>query len=297
MKKKYYILIYIALAVIAVWVFYFSGWKQITVNLIVINLIFLFSRAPLASLFAFISKKRFFRAISSIIVNGVWTAFLLWLLVTISVQLFIAVVSFMIIAISLNFRKIINNIASGILLLTSQQFDIGDLIETNGIQGVVKEINMNNVKLREFDGVDVIIPNSNVYGYSIVKFTHGKFRIFAPLPKEEFKKKRHYREYIKLINKILSSKIKVTKYVKPVEILGSLDPEKLAEHLSTIFDIYEPIFGMRPDYSIDKTRYGRVRINLYVLSEKPLVVLNYLDGFLRDILFELYPDKLFLCDQ
>ncbi|MFW9872742.1 MAG: mechanosensitive ion channel domain-containing protein [Candidatus Thorarchaeota archaeon] len=200
----------------------------------------------------------------------------------------------MIIAISLNFRKIINNIASGGLLLMSEQFDIGDLIETNNAQGIVKEINLNYVKIREFDGVDLVLPNSNVYGSTIIKFTHSKFKVFEPIPRKEFEKKRYYRRYLKTISKLLSAKIKTTKYVKQLEIRGSVDPEKLDEYLFKVFDIYEPIFGKRPDYSVDTTLFGRVRINFYIISEKPNLVLNYIDAFLRDLVYELYSDEIYL---
>jgi small-conductance mechanosensitive channel len=182
---------------------------------------------------------------------------------------------------------------SGALLLSSDQFEIGDLIETNEIQGIVKEINLNYTKIREFDGVEIVIPNSNVYGFTTVKFTHDKFKIFEPLTREEFRKKRHYKEYLKLINKILTAKIQTTTYVKKIELLGSLDPDLLDEMLMNVFEVYEPIFGILPDYAVDTTRFGRVRIILYVKSSNPTIILNYTDSFLRDILFTLYPDRIY----
>ena len=294
MKKRYYILISIILVLVALWVFYFSGWEPIFINLILINVIAYLVRKPLFSLAAYVFKRRFYRAVISITVNAVWSVFLLWLIFVISAELFIALISFMIIAISLNFRNIINNIASGGLLLMSEQFDIGDLIETNNTQGIVKEINLNYMKIREFDGVDLVLPNSNVYSSTLIKFTHGKFKVFKPLEKEEFEKQKYYRKYLKTINKIIAAKIKTTKYVKHMEILGSVDPENFEEHLFKVFDKYEPIFGKRPDYSVDATSPGRVRINFYIISEKPQLVFNYIDAFLRDLVYELYSDEIFL---
>jgi small-conductance mechanosensitive channel len=231
--------------------------------------------------------------IVSISVNIIWSIFLFWFLIEFDPTLFFAIVPFLVVAISLNFKNVINNMVSGALLLSSDQFEIGDLIETNEIQGIVREINLNYTKIREFDGVEIIIPNSNVYGFTTVKFTHDKFKIFEPLTREEFSKKRHYKEYIKLINKILTAKIKTTTYVKKIELLGSLDPDLLDEMLMNIFKVYEPIFGMLPDYAVDTTRFGRVRIILYVKSSNPIIILNYLDSFLRDILFILYPDRIY----
>ncbi len=294
MRKRYFLLISIILVLVTLWVFYFSGWEQILINLILINAIIYFVRKPLISLAAYIFKRRFYRLMISIAINGVLSVFLLWVLFVISAELFIALISFMIIAISLNFRNIINNIASGGLLLMSEQFDIGDLIETNNTQGIVKEITLNYVKIREFDGVDLVLPNSKVYGSTIIKFTHGKFMVFKPQEKEEFENQKYYRRYLKTFNKILAAKIKITKYVKQMEILGNMDPENLEEHLFKVFDKYKPIFGKRPGYSFDTTRSGRVRINFYIISEKPHLVVNYIDAFLRDLVYELYSDEIFL---
>jgi len=250
-------------------------------------------RKPLSSITVFIFKKRSYRMIVSISVNIIWSIFLFWFLIEFDPTLFFAIVPFLVVAVSLNFKNIINNMVSGALLLSSDQFEIGDLIETNEIQGIVKEINLNYTKIREFDGVDIVIPNSYVYGFTTIKFTHDKFKIFEPLKREEFRKKHHYKEYIKFINKILSAKIKTTTYVKKLELLGSLDPNFLDEMLMNVFKVYEPIFGIMPDYAIDTTRFGRVRIRLYVKSSNPTIILNYLDSFLRDILFTLYPNRIY----
>ena len=293
MKKKYYFLIYFILIITALWVIYLPPWEQSVKILIVINIIIYIIRKPLNSFAAYLFKKRSYRTTVSIAITIIWSIFLFWLLYVIEDTLFFAIVPFLIVAVSLNFKNIINNMASGALLLSSGKFEIGDLIETNGIQGIVSEINLNYTKIREFDGVEIKIPNSNVFGSTIVKFTHDKFKIFEPLNKEEFHKSKYYKEYIKMINKILSAKIKTTTYIKNIEILGSLDPIKLDELLLKVFNAYEPIFGIKPDYAVDTTRFGRVRVALYVKSENPVIILNYLDSFLRDILFALYPDRIY----
>ncbi len=293
MKKKYYFLIYFILIITVFWVIYLPPWEQSVKNLIVINIIIYIVRKPLNSFAAYLFKKHSYRTVVSITVSIIWSIFLFWLLYVIEHTLFFAIVPFLIVAVSLNFKNIINNMASGALLLSSGKFEIGDLIETNGIQGIVRETNLNYTKIQEFDGVEIKIPNSSVYGSTIVKFTHDKFKIFEPLKKEEFRKSKHYKVYVKMINKILSAKIKTTTYTKKIEILGSLDPIKLDEILLNVFNAYEPIFGIKPDYTVDTTRFGRVRVRLHVKSENPVIILNYLDSFLRDILFALYPDRIY----
>ena len=205
----------------------------------------------------------------------------------------VAILSFLIVSISLNLSKIINNITAGALLLGSGQFEVGDLVESNGIQGLVSEVNLNYTKIIEFDGVEVIIPNTNIYGSTIRKFTHKKYKEYNRPQKKDFTKKQQYKEYVKMINKLLSSGIKTTRYIKTVELLGTVDPYKLPELLSKVFERYEPIFGTRPDYIVETTRFGRVRIAFHINSPKPNLVVQYLDSFLRDVLLQLYHEEIY----
>ncbi len=294
MKVKYTVLKYIILILIGILILLFSTWPQIAINLIIINILIYILRRPLIALAAYIFKKRFYRAIVSVTTNIVWSGFMLALLWFVSDDLFLALLPFIILAVSLNFKNIVNNIASGLLLLASEPFEIGDLIETNEIQGIVREIDLNYTKITEFDGVDIILQNSNIYGSTIVKFTHTKFKILKKMNKADFENKKDYRRYLKAINRIMKSRVKTTKYVKQIEIPDRVDPARLEELLSKVFDIYEPIFGLRPSYSVDMTRYSRVRINLYIMSEKPNLVLNFIDSFLRDLIFELHSEEIHL---
>jgi len=257
--------------------------------------VILFLRKLMINLMYFFFKKRFYQIIISIIVNIIWSFFIFWFLSLLSPELTLAIISFLIISISLNLRKIVNNIASGVLLLGSEQFEVGDLIETNGIQGIVEEINLNYTKIREFDGVQIIIPNSNVYGSKIIKFTHEKINLENIKKKrmKKLKKLKKIKEYTDLVSKILSVQVKFTKYVKEVEILGKINPETLKDRLMKVFKKYEKIFGESPDYVIDMTRYGRVRLKLYIKTTKPILVLNYCDSLLRDIVYEVYNETIY----
>ena len=293
MKKIYYGLIYLILIAIGILIFYFSGLDPLKIDLIIFIIIIYIIRKPLKSIGAFLFKKRIYRAILSMVINIIWFYFIFWLILLESPPFFLSMISFLIVAISLNFNKIFNNIASGAILLATEQIVTGDLIETQGVQGRVREITLNYVKIREFDGVEVVIPNSNVFGSSIVKFTHNKFKIIKKLQKAEFEKKRDYRRYINQLNKMINARIKTTIYPKSVELLGKIDPNKIDDILNPIFEKYTPIFEIKPDYVVDTTLFSRVRLTIYFKSNNPRLILNFIDSFLRDLLYQLYPDEIF----
>ncbi len=289
MKKIYYFIILGLLIVAGILVFLFSGWNQVVTDLILIIIIILIVRFPIIRLLPFFIKKRFIRGIISSIINIIIIVFSFMLLFVLSPDTFIFVFSFVIISISLNFKKFITNIVSGAILLTSEQFEIGDLIEINDVQGIVTEIDLNYTRIQEFDGITVIIPNSNVYGSNLTKFTHKKYmHLEPPKPGASEKKVLKYKKYLTYLNKLLSTQPKITKYVKSMDILEIIEPEKLDTYLKPIFDKYQEIFTIRPDYIVDMTRYGRVKLNFYISAKNAELIVNNIDAFLRDLIFQLY---------
>ncbi|MFX1420479.1 MAG: mechanosensitive ion channel domain-containing protein [Promethearchaeota archaeon] len=255
-------------------------------NLILLNIVAYFLRSIFIDLAQSLIKNLFVRYIVMIIINIVWIIFPFWLLFIISPIYFVAIISFLVIAISLTFQNIINNIASGIMLLSSEGFEAGDLIETNGIEGIVKEITLNSLKIEEFDGSITYIPNKNAFNSSVVRFTH------KPIKKE---KKIEISDVVKKFRKLITGEKKVTRYIKVVELLSSVDSEKLQELLNPIFDKYEPIFGTKPYFYVNTTVSGilnRLSITLQIITEDPNLILTYTDPLLKDILFKIYETEI-----
>jgi small-conductance mechanosensitive channel len=74
------------------------------------------------------------------------------------------------------FREIGENLLAGLFLSISRSFDVGDLIESNGIRGVVKRIEIRDVHIRTVDGCDIFIPSATIYKNSLHNFTRDGLR-------------------------------------------------------------------------------------------------------------------------
>lgn len=294
MKKIYYPIVLAFVMIFSFWLYFYSSWESILINLVIIILAIYILRKPSQSIIAFLFKKSLIRVIFSTGMNILFGFFVFWLIFLISFDFFIAIISFLVVAVAFTIESLITNATAGAIMLTTEQFEIGDLIESNNIQGVVKKINLNYTEMREFDGVKIIIPNNIVYGSSLTKFTHVQYN-FSELEKEVemMKNKRVYSKYISKMEKIMYSKEKLTRYVKAVEFLGEISPQQLDDSLNKVFDKYEQIFGLRPDYGVVTTVWGRIKVNLYVLTNESEKVLNSMDAYLRDIVYEVYHDKIY----
>lgn len=73
-------------------------------------------------------------------------------------------------------QDVAKNFVAGLLLLLQQPFDVGDAIEVSGQAGVVTAIHFRATALRTFDGLEVMIPNADVYVKVVRKFSHDLHR-------------------------------------------------------------------------------------------------------------------------
>ncbi|MBQ2261306.1 MAG: mechanosensitive ion channel family protein [Loktanella sp.] len=84
---------------------------------------------------------------------------------------FIAVIGAAGLAIGLALQGTLSNIAAGVMIVFFRPIKLGDFVEVNGQMGTVKEINLNFIELANLSNVQVIIPNSQVWGNTIVNYS------------------------------------------------------------------------------------------------------------------------------
>ncbi len=76
----------------------------------------------------------------------------------------IAVLGTMGLAIGLAMQGTLSNVAAGVMLLLFRPFNIGDFVETAGVSGTVKTLNLFTTELTTADNVHIIAPNSHIWG-------------------------------------------------------------------------------------------------------------------------------------
>lgn len=109
----------------------------------------------------------------SVIVLGI-----IWALqqVNFDVTGFVAALGIIGFTIGFALQDISKNFVAGILLLWQQPFDIGDIISVNGYTGAVTDISLRATEIRSLDGLQVFIPNADVYANPMTNFSKAKNR-------------------------------------------------------------------------------------------------------------------------
>ena len=83
----------------------------------------------------------------------------------------IAVIGAAGLAIGLALQGTLSNVAAGVMIVFFRPIKMGDFVEVNDQLGTVKDITLNYIELASIGNVQIIIPNSEVWGNTIVNYS------------------------------------------------------------------------------------------------------------------------------
>lgn len=79
-------------------------------------------------------------------------------------------------ALALAFQEVLGNFIAGIMLSLQRPFRVGDEIRTSDHEGTVEDVSLRTTTIRTFDGVQVYIPNNQVWTSAIENSTETQLR-------------------------------------------------------------------------------------------------------------------------
>jgi small conductance mechanosensitive channel len=79
-------------------------------------------------------------------------------------------------AIGLALQGTLSNVAAGVMLLLFRPFKVGDYIDGGGVTGTVKAIHLFTTELATPDNVQIIAPNSQLWGAAIHNYSYHPTR-------------------------------------------------------------------------------------------------------------------------
>lgn len=74
-------------------------------------------------------------------------------------------------ALGFAFQEIASNFIAGIIIAMREPYRIDDIIEIQGFQGIVTEINLRTTNITTFAGLEVIIPNKTMFTEPLTNYT------------------------------------------------------------------------------------------------------------------------------
>jgi small conductance mechanosensitive channel len=79
-------------------------------------------------------------------------------------------------AIGLALQGTLGNLAAGVMLLFFRPFRVGDYVEAGGQAGTVKSIDLFVTEFATPDNVQILVPNGQIWGGSVVNYSHHDTR-------------------------------------------------------------------------------------------------------------------------
>jgi potassium-dependent mechanosensitive channel len=68
-------------------------------------------------------------------------------------------------------QNVVNNFASGLILLFERPIRVDDTVEVGGLSGTVRRIGARSSTIQTFQGAEVIVPNSNLIANQVINWT------------------------------------------------------------------------------------------------------------------------------
>ena len=93
----------------------------------------------------------------------------------------VALLSILSLGVSLAVQTMLSNVAGGLVILSAKPFQVGDYIQTDSGEGIVRGITLTHTQLDTRNGLRVVIPNSSLSAGKITNWsTVGRLRVVIP---------------------------------------------------------------------------------------------------------------------
>ena len=79
-------------------------------------------------------------------------------------------------AISLSLQNSLANLANGVVIITTQPFEVGDRVRVNNLEGIVKSIGMLTSTIVTTNNEEITLPNSEIVNNPIINYSRFKTR-------------------------------------------------------------------------------------------------------------------------
>lgn len=80
-------------------------------------------------------------------------------------------------AIGVGAQSLVKDLINGFFIIFEDQYSVGDLVEIEGIEGIVEDLGLRVTKIRDFSKILHVIPNSNISIVSNKERANGRTRI------------------------------------------------------------------------------------------------------------------------
>jgi len=185
-------------------------------------------------------------------------------------------------AIGIASTNVAYNVVAGLYIILTRPFVVGDMIRTQGIEGIVEEIGLNYTEIVQINKTKVRIPNANLVNTSLLNYS-------TEIQSRQVTTSKGSRPYSLWWN---TETQECTRYRTVIELkLDVQDPPLTIDFAKKQLDIvceeFTVPFGFRPRYYFTKYEF-RLETNLVITAIDTYTIYNVLPFFLEAIVNRVY---------
>ena len=180
------------------------------------------------------------------------------------------IISAAVVAIGLSLQDVISNFASGIILITTHNFVVGDYISVGDqIEGTVKEVKLLHTQLITFNNIAVYVPNSTLTSKEVTNYNTMEYRRINLIVNVSYDCDPS--EVKKVLRYVVSKQTGINKDMPVAVVLDKLDASSInfavrcysptAIYWDTLFKLREDVFVELKKRNIE-IPYGKLDVNL-----------------------------------
>ena len=163
-------------------------------------------------------------------------------------------------AVGLAMQGTLSNFSAGVMLLLFRPFSVDEAVSISGITGVVDEIGLFSTRMHTFDNINMIIPNSNIWGANISNFSTNPTRridmVFGISYSDDINKA------MKIVREALDADERILKDPEPMIVVGELGESSVNLYVrpwANAADVWPARFDLTKDI---KERFDKAGITI-----------------------------------
>lgn len=170
---------------------------------------------------------------------------------------FVAVFGAAGLAVGLALKDTLSNVGAAVLIIFFRPFKVGDFIETSGVMGTVKTINLFSTTLTTVDNRSIIIPNGTLISGNIINYTGNDKRRIDMVFDIDYKDDLRLAKEV--IMEVLKANPKVLSEPAPVVAVGALAQNSVqifARPWVAVDDYWDGMFEMTEAVKLEFDKHG-----------------------------------------
>jgi small-conductance mechanosensitive channel len=171
----------------------------------------------------------------------------------------------------------LRNMVSGVYVMMTHPFAVGDYIRIGDSEGMVQEISLNYTKVLKTDGSSMLFPNNRILESSVTNFRIEKKELQQEEATEPDTARRRILHH--LIDAIDVDEI--VRYVFELEF--SREIEVLVKAFDKVCARWAKTFGFQPAYWLSGVSYLTLTYSFAIYVENPRKILDHKADFMEDI--------------